>query len=138
MSAYETTTQTRHEVLCGAMTLCCPLQVLVVDRPDGLADILLSTVARLLQPAVCVTRVPSVEKAGRVLESNEVDLVVLAQPGAPAVAQLRRAAGAARMMMVMDGRPRTALPAGVQAVRMPRQARELKELVTWLVREYLG
>lgn len=55
----------------------CPAQVLVVDRPNGPAHVLVDTVSLLLNQGVSVTLVDHPDDALRALEFYDFDLVVV-------------------------------------------------------------
>ena len=60
---------------CEAIT--CPVQVLVIDRPNGPANILVDTISLLLDHEVSVTSVDDHADALRALDYYHFDLVVV-------------------------------------------------------------
>lgn len=58
-------------------TVCCPAQVLVVDRPNGPASVLVDTISLLLDRDVSVMLVDESADALRALEYYCFDLVVV-------------------------------------------------------------
>ncbi len=70
--------QTTHTFLSQiSAQISCPAQVLVVDRPNGAADILMDTVSRLLNQDVTVTSVQDQAQAVAALDSCYFDLVAI-------------------------------------------------------------
>lgn len=66
-----------YEVLCSTDTVTCPLQVLVVDRVGGPADVLVHTVSLLLDREVSVVLVDDHADVMRALDYYHFDLVVV-------------------------------------------------------------
>ena len=60
-----------------AATLACPAQVLVIDRLNGPASILIDTISLLLDRAVSVTIVEDHDDALRALDCYDFDLIVV-------------------------------------------------------------
>jgi DNA-binding NtrC family response regulator len=60
---------------CDAIT--CPVQVLVIDRVDGPANVLIDTISLLLDQEISVTSVEEHADALRALEYYHFDLVVV-------------------------------------------------------------
>lgn len=56
---------------------CCPVQVLVIDRQNGPASVLIDTISKLLDSEVSVTRLEDHEDVLRALDCCAVDLVVV-------------------------------------------------------------
>lgn len=70
------TTTRSQKILCAAH-FSCPVQVLVVDRHNGSAEILVDTVSRLIDTDISVTTFEDPRDAMRQLEMTHYDVVVI-------------------------------------------------------------
>lgn len=70
--------QTKSTLVANQLAaFCCPAQVLVIDRCNGPANILVDTLSLLLDREVSVTSVEEHDDALRVLDYYHFDLVVV-------------------------------------------------------------
>lgn len=73
-----------HQLTAHA-AVCCPAQILVIDRPNGPADILIDTISLLLECEISVTVAHDENAALGALENSSFQLIVVGletnQPG---------------------------------------------------------
>lgn len=130
-----------------APAIACPPQVLVIDRPDGPASVLLDTLSLLLDGAISVTAVEDHDDALRALDYYDFGLIAVGvdQRRPTQIALLphlvTRAAG---RLIVVIGRdmPSSALQRarrfGAQDVLfLPDRAADLRALLARLNESYL-
>ncbi len=125
----------------------CPLQILVVDRPNGAADILMDTVGRLLNQEVTITTVSDQQEAVQAMDSCFLDLVVIGlekdRPDNIAlVPYIREQFPTCRILVVGHNvhhrsRDRALEFGATKVINLPRRAADLKALVTQLTEHYL-
>lgn len=127
--------------------ISCPAQILVVDRDNGAADILMDTVSRLLDQTVSITSVSDQNDAIRTLEHHYFDLVVIGlerdrpdhialvpyirnhRPGLPVVVVGHQIHHRSRDRAKEFGADRV--------INLPRRSSDLKALVESLAQHYL-
>lgn len=130
---------------CEAIT--CPPQVLVIDRPNGPANILVDTISLLLDHEVSVTSVDDHADALRALEYYHFDLIVVGlhnqQPlQLTILPHIYQQAPDRPILAVGRGLPRLyqqyARTYGAREVlNMPERAADLKALVRRMTDRYL-
>lgn len=70
-------TTTHSKTLLCAAHISCPIQVLVVDRQNGSAEILVDTVSRLIESDISVTTFEDPADAMRHLEMKHFDVLII-------------------------------------------------------------
>ncbi len=73
MQAQSTSTR----VVARFSSCACPIQVLVIDQPDGPASVLIDTLSLLLNRNISVTQVDDHQDALRALEYYSFDVIVV-------------------------------------------------------------
>lgn len=126
----------------------CPAQVLVIDRPNGPANVLVDTVSLLLNQGISVVLVDQLDDALRALEFYDFDLVVVGLDAHHLVdlsilAPLRADHPAVPVLVVGHRLPhllrQRARQLGAEDVlELPDRAADLKMLVARLADEYLS
>lgn len=77
MLALSSLSHARLNALAACAAISCPLQILVVDDPDGPASVLISTISRLLARDVSVTTLDDYGDALRALDCCAFDLIAV-------------------------------------------------------------
>jgi len=130
-----------------AATIACPAQVLVIDRPNGPASILIDTISLLLDNAVSVTTVEDHDDALRALDYYDFGLIVVGvdqwRPMQIALLPHLATRAAGRLIVVVS---RDMLPGTLQRTRrfgaqdvifLPDRAADLQALLARLTERYL-
>ena len=130
-----------------AMEFSCPSQVLVIDRTNGPADILVDLLGRLFEQQVSVLLATGTDEAFYALNCCEFDLIIvgLGEDRADQFSllyDLRREYGQMPVMVVGDDLSHDDLErcreyAVHEVIEMPRRAAELKSAVFSIVQQYL-
>jgi CheY-like chemotaxis protein len=133
--------------LTAYTTFCCPVQVLVIDRPNGPADVLINTISLLLEREVSVTIVRDDAGALRAMEHSDFNLVVIGlERSQPAqltlLPHIRRQRPDTPVMLVADHltahQERFARQCGADHIlTLPERASELRTLAMRLAAGYL-
>ncbi len=118
-------------------------QVLVIDREDGPADVLMHTLGVLLDQRVAVTTVTDPKEALGALKAGFYDLVVIGTPGnhTGAMASRIRAHHSNLPVVVVEEGPAPPLRwhDGIsEVVNLPRRAAEIRALAGHMTRHYLA
>ncbi|NLX11873.1 MAG: hypothetical protein GXY36_19675 [Chloroflexi bacterium] len=126
----------------------CPAQVLVVDRVNGPANVLVDTVSLLLGPGVSVTSVSDHADALRALECCAFDLVVVGveaqRPTQLAILpHLRVQAPELPVLVVGRDLPEPTVERARryqahEVIELPARAADLRDLVAHLALHYLA
>ncbi len=131
---------TQQLASCAAFT--CPIQVLVIDRPNGPASILIDTISRLLDRDISVTTLDDHGDALRALAYYDFDLAVVGiQPDHPlqlAVLPHLHHQRPDRPIVVVGHkvpsiyRQQARVYGAREIITLPRTAAELKALLAYL------
>jgi DNA-binding NtrC family response regulator len=75
MGTFKTTTYDKKHITTTQIT--CPVQVLVIDRPGGSAEVMMDTVSRLVNKDISIVYADDARQAIRQLDAQEYDLLVI-------------------------------------------------------------
>jgi CheY-like chemotaxis protein len=130
-----------------AMEFSCPAQVLVIDRANGPADILVDLLGRLFEQQVSILLATGTDEVFYALNCCEFDLIIMGLGDDRAdqfslLCDLRTEYGHTPVMVVGDDLSHDDLEqcrqyAVHEAIEMPRRAAELKSAVFSIVQQYL-
>ncbi len=131
---------TQHEV-------CCPAQILVLDRSNGPAQLLMDTMGRLVGEEIAVTEITDYPSALRLLDYSCYDMVVIGLGEQQAVSPtfltyLRNRQPELPILLIGSGMTRQYMDFievnGVsEAINLPHRAHEVKWAVEHIAVNYL-
>jgi DNA-binding NtrC family response regulator len=126
----------------------CSIQILVVDRPNGAADILMDTVGRLLDQEITITTIDDQQDAVQALDNCFLDMVVIGierdRPDNIAlVPYICEQLKGAKVIVVGHNvhhrsRDRALEFGATEVINLPRRATDLKALIKRLADYYLS
>ena len=139
-------TQTAVKQKIQTAQVICPTQVLVLDRANGPAAILLDTVNRLMSNHVSVNQLDNTHQALQQLEQRKFDVLVIGVETSEALSVLPyiRVHHPSMAVMVVGYRVRQADRACAQhfhvqeIIDLPTRAETVKALATYLADRYLS
>jgi DNA-binding NtrC family response regulator len=123
----------------------CPTQILVIDRDNGPAAILMDTVSRLVEKEISLYNIDESREALKQLERQGYDLLVIGLESGEALSVLPyiRVQHPNLPVMVVGYRVRPADRACAQhfqvqeIIDLPARANKMKSLASYLVHRYL-
>ncbi|MBI5928633.1 MAG: hypothetical protein HY862_04950 [Chloroflexi bacterium] len=131
---------TQHEV-------CCPAQILVIDRSNGPAQLLMDTLGRLLGEEIAVTEITDYPSALPLLDYSCYDLVVIGLEDKQAVSPtfltyLRNRQPDLPILLIGCGMSRQYMEFievnGVtEAINLPHRAYEVKQVTEHVATQFL-
>lgn len=127
--------------------ISCPVQILVVDRESGAAEILIDTISRLLDQDISVTLISDQREALQQIECCYFDMVAIGlerdRPDNIALVPYLRENRPGLPVVIVGhqihhrSRDRAFEFGANEVIILPRRASELKALVTQIAEHYL-